>query len=77
MGGNRRQWAGLGEGTEPPSSQVHYKPLELELAQLFMELAGEVRRGRGLGVSGQMMLSSPFSLKNKTKQGYPETTLHL
>lgn len=41
----------------PPTPQVPYIPLELELQQLFQELAGEVRRcGRAKWVP-----SSPLS----------------
>lgn len=46
VGGDRTQRAGrtLGKNLTPPSTpQAPYKPLELELAQLFLELAGEVR----------------------------------
>lgn len=76
--GRGRGGRGFGKGVNSPSPQVPYKPLDLELAQLFLELAGEVRRGWGLGVSGQMMLSPPLSLcvLKKEQGGYPGATLY-
>lgn len=47
VGGDKTLEGGQGFGKElnSYSPQAPYKPLELELAQLFLELAGEVRVG--------------------------------
>lgn len=45
VGGDRTEgWQGFGKELTSSIPQAPYKPLELELAQLFLELAGEVRR---------------------------------
>lgn len=57
MGGGDEGGMGFGLGLSAPCPvpQVPYKPLELELAQLFLELAGEVR---GPWAAGQSLLIS-------------------
>ena len=42
--GKGAAWNFLARTELPPTPQVPYIPLELELQQLFQELAGEVRR---------------------------------
>jgi hypothetical protein len=49
---------GLNFSISPP--KVPYQPLDLELVQLFLELAGEVRKDRGWGRSAIQILLSPL-----------------